>query len=296
MFDRAQSKNHWSNAFTYSALLFCQQIVNWITGEICVVLRCIAQANWPLSVQIFFYSKWRQLLSRMLGVCCRMPWEYFVVWDFVQDSVSEWKPDLKIDCFSRLAVSSEISDLCDVSDLLLFASNFYYCLPGGTLHALISNTSVTVIPWKLRFRILHEISCALVYLHNSGNDQRVVHGDLKTKNLFVTEDLHIRVGDFGAATLATKTSDRSTCMPNSDNLAHTILYAAPEFLTAIYSPRKRAMDVYRQVAVNVFLKSCFLCILRIAIRHTTFLISIDACSNVNNPGNDFLQTVKMMGK
>jgi len=169
-------------------------------------------------------------------------------------------------------------------------------IPGGTLHALISNTSVTVIPWNLRFRMLHEISSALVYLHNSGNDQRVVHGDLKTKSLFVTEDLHIRVGDFGAATLATKTSDRSTSMPNSDNLAHTILYAAPEFLTAIYSPRERAMDVYRQVAVNVLLKSCFLCILRIAIRHTTFLISIDACSNVNNPGNDFLQIVKMMGK
>lgn len=117
-------------------------------------------------------------------------------------------------------------------------------IEGGTLHSFLSQQQIN-IPFKLRFRFMHQLSKALVYLHHSGNDQRVVHGDLKTKNIFLTEDLHLRLGDFGAATLATKTSDRSTQVARNHNSAHTIIYAAPEFLVAIYGTRCTAMDVYR---------------------------------------------------
>nr|CAB3265598.1 CBL-interacting protein kinase 33-like [Phallusia mammillata] len=117
-------------------------------------------------------------------------------------------------------------------------------IEGGTLYDFLRLVPAPIIPFKLRIRMMHELARALVYLHHSGTDQRVVHGDLKTKNVFLTDDLHIRLGDFGAATLATKTSDRSTQVRRNPNSTHTIVYAAPEFLRAIYGTRNRAMDVY----------------------------------------------------
>lgn len=119
-------------------------------------------------------------------------------------------------------------------------------ISGGSLLDLLHKDPRPVIPWKLKLRMIHELAKALAYLHNSGLDQRVVHGDLRPSNILVTSDLHIKVSDFGAAAIATMTSDRSAQHTVSEpNAPPALQYIAPELFTAMYQGRSTAMDVYR---------------------------------------------------
>jgi len=44
---------------------------------------------------------------------------------------------------------------------------------------------------------LRQIVLAVDYLHNEKN---VIHRDLKLGNIFITDDVHLKIGDFGLAT------------------------------------------------------------------------------------------------
>jgi polo-like kinase 1 len=56
---------------------------------------------------------------------------------------------------------------------------------------------------------IHQIVQALKYIHG----KKVIHRDLKLGNLFLTDELHIKVGDFGLATKLNCDSERknTTC-------------------------------------------------------------------------------------
>lgn len=42
---------------------------------------------------------------------------------------------------------------------------------------------------------MHQILLGVQYLHS----QRIIHRDLKLGNLFLDDDLHVKIGDFGLA-------------------------------------------------------------------------------------------------
>ena len=120
----------------------------------------------------------------------------------------------------------------------------------GSLHQLLRNRAVEVLPFKLRFRFAYEIVKALVFLHNFGVDERMVHGDLKSSNVLLTEDLRARVADFGAAHIGTKTCDQTRHPRPADTLVHSVVFTAPEFLQNIYTRRTTAMDVFRYLCLS----------------------------------------------
>jgi len=45
--------------------------------------------------------------------------------------------------------------------------------------------------------LFHQIMLALSYLH----DRKVIHRDLKLGNIFINEDMNLKIGDFGLATV-----------------------------------------------------------------------------------------------
>lgn len=73
----------------------------------------------------------------------------------------------------------------------------YEYLPNGTLHhRLFCKTATPPLTWKVRSRIIADISAALLFLHSSG-PEIVIHGNLKLDNIFLDSDLNCKVGDFG---------------------------------------------------------------------------------------------------
>ena len=60
---------------------------------------------------------------------------------------------------------------------------------------------------------MHQLTSAVHYLH----EQKVIHRDLKLGNLFLSENLEIKIGDFGLATRLTYHGERKNTKCGTPN-------------------------------------------------------------------------------
>jgi len=81
------------------------------------------------------------------------------------------------------------------------------------------------LPWPLRWQMSLETAKAFKYLHQCYPP--IYHRDIKSGNLFVTEDWHIRVGDFDLSAILT-----DSLPPTRKGPAGTTPWMAPELLSA----------------------------------------------------------------
>ncbi|GMF17003.1 unnamed protein product [Phytophthora fragariaefolia] len=94
-----------------------------------------------------------------------------------------------------------LSDLCCVSEYM----------PGGDLRTLLKEYLDDGIPQgmdAIKMQIAYEVAYALTYLHSFV--PVVLHRDLKSRNILLTESLHAKITDFGASRIrsdATMTSN-----------------------------------------------------------------------------------------
>ncbi|KAE8783726.1 U-box domain-containing protein 33 [Hordeum vulgare] len=72
---------------------------------------------------------------------------------------------------------------------------------NGSLHDHLFGelNSTPQLPWKIRSRIVTEISSALMFLH-SCKPQMMVHGGLNLENVLLDTDFHCKIADFGTLT------------------------------------------------------------------------------------------------
>lgn len=77
----------------------------------------------------------------------------------------------------------------------------------------------TVTEYECRYYI-HQIVSGVKYLH----DNKIIHRDLKLGNLFLNDDLHVKIGDFGLATRIEFDGERKKTLCGTPN------YIAPEIL------------------------------------------------------------------
>ncbi|VAH41527.1 unnamed protein product [Triticum turgidum subsp. durum] len=72
---------------------------------------------------------------------------------------------------------------------------------NGSLHDHLFGelNSAPPLPWKIRARIVAEISSALLFLH-SCKPQVMVHGGLNLENVLLDSDFHCKIADFGTLT------------------------------------------------------------------------------------------------
>jgi serine/threonine protein kinase len=96
-------------------------------------------------------------------------------------------------------------------------------LVGWTLKELLGRGP---LPWDLALRYAHEIAEGLTEAHGKG----VVHRDLKPGNVFVTEDGHVKILDFGLAKQLWGAGDRAEteAATVAGMIMGTVGYMSPE--------------------------------------------------------------------
>ncbi|KAB5560970.1 hypothetical protein DKX38_005927 [Salix brachista] len=111
----------------------------------------------------------------------------------------------------------------------------YEYIPNGTvadhLHGRQSNSGL--LPWPVRMSIAIETACALAYLHSSD----VIHRDVKTDNILLGNDFHVKVADFGLSRLFPTDVTHVSTAPQG-----TPGYVDPEYYQCYHLTNKS--DVY----------------------------------------------------
>ena len=115
---------------------------------------------------------------------------------------------------------------------------------GHNLEDLVIHEKDKDISWPLRLQFSVEIAEGLNYLHYHNPKRAYIHGDLKLQNILISDNLVVKIADFGAVSLQQATGFSTGSLDIVPSKQHTWLYSAPEFLNNPEMKQTRAMDVY----------------------------------------------------
>ncbi|XP_038366187.1 ankyrin repeat and protein kinase domain-containing protein 1 isoform X1 [Canis lupus familiaris] len=110
-------------------------------------------------------------------------------------------------------------------------------MTNGSLEKMLPTHSLS---WQLKFRIIHETSLAMNFLHSI--KPPLLHLDLKPSNILLDNNMHVKISDFGLS----KWMEQSTgmqCIQRSA-LRGTLSYIPPEMFLESNKPPGRKYDVY----------------------------------------------------
>ncbi|ESQ34640.1 hypothetical protein EUTSA_v10006893mg [Eutrema salsugineum] len=144
----------------------------------------------------------------------------------------------EIDIITTLNHKNVISLLgyCFENNNLLLVYNY---LSRGSLEENLHGNKKDLVAfrWYERYKVAVGIAEALDYLHNSAS-QPVIHRDVKSSNILLSDDFEPQLSDFGLA----KWSSLSTTQIICSDVAGTFGYLAPEYF--MYGKMDNKIDVY----------------------------------------------------
>ncbi|XP_073144725.1 protein kinase STUNTED-like isoform X2 [Henckelia pumila] len=129
-----------------------------------------------------------------------------------------------------LGICIEDNNLISVYDFLS-KGNLEERLHGG------DRKKNAILSWEVRFKIALGIAEALNYIHN-GCPKPIIHRDIKSSNILLTDELEPQLSDFGLAIWGPTAASFLT----DDNIVGTFGYLAPEYF--MYGKVSDKIDVY----------------------------------------------------
>ncbi|XP_010521198.1 PREDICTED: receptor-like kinase LIP2 [Tarenaya hassleriana] len=115
----------------------------------------------------------------------------------------------------------------------------YDYLPKGSLEENLhgNRTGTSIFGWLDRYKVAIGIAEALDYLHND-HDPAVIHRDVKSSNVLLSDDFEPQLSDFGFASTVSNASQHIPVM----GVAGTFGYLAPEYF--MHGKVTEKIDVY----------------------------------------------------
>ena len=136
----------------------------------------------------------------------------------------------------RLNIETEIKLLQELKhpNIVLYKESFLdenqnlnivttFC-EGGDLYQRIFQTQKNFFPEKTIINALVQLLLGLSYIH----DKKIVHRDIKTKNIFIQNEHTLRIGDFGIAKIFNSNNQNNNKNYSINKMVGTPLYMAPE--------------------------------------------------------------------
>ncbi|OQU83068.1 hypothetical protein SORBI_3005G070400 [Sorghum bicolor] len=152
----------------------------------------------------------------------------------------------EIEILSSLNHKNVISlvGFCFKNDDLLLV---YEYLQRGSLEEILHGEKEckSIFGWTERFSVAVGVAHALDYLHSDNNSRPVIHRDVKSSNILISECFEPKLSDFGLAVWAADVTSQMTC----NDVAGTFGYLAPEYF--MHGKVNNKIDVY---AFGVVLK------------------------------------------
>ncbi|XP_053415128.1 receptor-interacting serine/threonine-protein kinase 2 isoform X2 [Nycticebus coucang] len=124
---------------------------------------------------------------------------------------------------ARFSYILPILGICNEPEFLGIVTEY---MPNGSLNELLHRkTEYPDVAWPLRFRILHEIALGVNYLHNM--NPPLLHHDLKTQNILLDNEFHVKIADFGLSKWRLMSLSQSRSSKSAPE-GGTIIYMPPE--------------------------------------------------------------------
>ncbi|PSS08426.1 Calmodulin-binding receptor-like cytoplasmic kinase 3 [Actinidia chinensis var. chinensis] len=111
-------------------------------------------------------------------------------------------------------------------------------VPNGTLREHLDGMRNKILDFNQRLEISIDVAHALTYLHLYAEKQ-IIHRDVKSSNILLTESMRAKVADFGFARLGSIDSDKTHI---STKVKGTVGYLDPEYMRTYQLTPKS--DVY----------------------------------------------------
>lgn len=113
---------------------------------------------------------------------------------------------------------------------------------NGSLSDCLGSTGRSInLTWAQRIQIFLVIAHGINYLHtNMEGKPRIIHRDIKSKNILLDDNLNAKVADFGLSKFHPSNQQASTI--HTKNIAGTEVYMDPEYLTSF--KYKKESDIY----------------------------------------------------